>query len=44
MKVDLKQILKDEANWRHPDFGTVASFLADLGEKGIVEYEPKDLK
>lgn len=41
MKVDLKQILKDEANWKHGDFGVVAAFISGLGEDGIVDYEPK---
>lgn len=39
MKIDLKQILKDNANWKHENFGIVASFISGLGENGVVEYE-----
>jgi len=35
--VDLKQILKEQANWKHENFGIVANFIDGLGEKGIVE-------
>jgi hypothetical protein len=38
IKVDLKQILKQKANWRHPDFGVVAAFISNLGEEGVVDY------
>lgn len=40
MKVDLKQVLKDEANWKHSNFGIVANFISGLGENkdGIIEY------
>ena len=41
MKIDLKQILKDEANWKHENFGIVASFISGLGEGGVVEYPKK---
>jgi len=38
IKVDLKQVLKDYANWKHPNFGIVASFISGLGEDGVVNY------
>ena len=41
IKVDLKQILKDYANWKHPNFGIVASFISGLGEDGVVSYNKK---
>lgn len=39
MKIDLKQILKDEANWKHENFGVVANFISGLGKNkdGVVE-------
>ncbi len=41
MKIDLKEVLKNEANWQHPDFGTVANFISSLGKNkdGIVEVD-----
>lgn len=47
--VDLKQVLKDEANWEHADFGIVAHFVAGLGKKrnGVVRVmvpEPESSK
>jgi len=41
MKIDLKQILKEEANWKHSDIGIVARFIAGLGENGVVDVDPK---
>jgi len=39
IKVDLKQILKEQANWKHPNFGIIAEFVSGLGENGVVNYK-----
>jgi len=41
IKIDLKQILKEHANWKHPNFGIIAEFVSGLGEDGVVPYEFK---
>lgn len=37
VKIDLKKILRKEANWEHKDFGVVANFISGLGEDGVVK-------
>jgi len=41
IKVDLKQILKEQANWTHPYFAITASFISGLGEDGVIDYKVK---
>ena len=44
-KVDLKQILKESANWEHSNFGIVANFISGLGEDGVIEtYSVEEVK
>jgi len=39
IRVDLKQVLKEQANWKHPNFGIIASFISGLGEDGVINYK-----
>ena len=39
IKVDLMQILKEQANWKHPNFGIIAAFISGLGEDGVINYK-----
>jgi len=39
IKVDLKQILKEQANWQHPNFGIIAAFIIGLGNAGVIDYK-----
>jgi len=41
LMLNYKQVFKDEANWKHPNFGIVADFISGLGENsdGIVKVK-----
>jgi len=39
MEIDLKQVLKEEANWKHYNFGDVAAFISGLGVDGVIELK-----